>query len=131
VALGSRGGLAGVAVLGSAPALRGVVTLDLTSLGDGDVKMLADAPGLDALRNLDLSRSWFGDVGLSLLARSPLLARLHRLRVSTNGKSPEALQGLARAVAETPRCRLVLIPALAPAARKSLARILGERLTVE
>jgi hypothetical protein len=135
LALGrSIGGLTGMAVLASAPGLRGLVTLDLgrVYLGDGEVKMLAEAPGLDELRNLDVSRGGFSDVGLDALAGSPLLRRLYRLRLLTNPDAPEALERLAQAVKESPRCRLVLVPhKLSRWARDALSGILGDRLTVE
>jgi uncharacterized protein (TIGR02996 family) len=134
LALGSVGGLEGMAVLASAPALRGIVTLDLSSayLGDGDMKLLAETPGLDALSNLDVSRGQFTHLGLDALAGSSLLGHLNRLRIPTNPSATEALERLAQAVAETPRCRLVLSgKGLSPQIRRSLTDILGDRVIVE
>jgi uncharacterized protein (TIGR02996 family) len=107
--LGGAGQLESMALLGS-PALAGLVTLSLADcrLDDAAVKVLADTPGLPALRNLDLRYNWFREVGLDALAGSPLLARLRRLCISRRAFSDADLERLARAVKATPHCRLIL-----------------------
>src|SRR5262249_8558951 len=85
-----------LAYLSGPSAPGGLVTLALMVDGDSGVKVLADATGLGSLRNLDLSRAWFGDVGVDALAGSPLLARLRRLRVTVRQHSTPALERLAR-----------------------------------
>ena len=120
----------GVPILAGAAALAGLVTLGMTLHGDSEAKLLADATGLGSLRNLDLSDSWFDDVGIDALAASPLLRRLRRLHLSPRRPSSSALARLARAVAATPRCRLKL-GETEPERREALAAVLGDRLIVE
>jgi hypothetical protein len=118
-----------MAYLSEAPALAGLVTLALVGPGESGVKILADAPGLGSLRNLDLSRSWFGDLGVGVLAGSPLLSRLRRLRIPVRQHSTAALERLARAGG--PHFRLVLVGEVGAMQREALAAILGERLILE
>jgi uncharacterized protein (TIGR02996 family) len=132
------GGLYGVttqtmSVLANSPALGGVVTLTLPRghLGTSEIKALADSPCLRSLRNLDLGANRFPDPAWAILGESPLLPGLRRLRLDMSGASQAVLEKFARAVASTPSCRLVLAGKVEAAARKSLAEILGERLTVE
>jgi uncharacterized protein (TIGR02996 family) len=54
------------------------------TIGDGIVKILAAAPGLPRLECLDLGEQWLTDVGLELLAGSPLGDRLCRFQCSYN-----------------------------------------------
>jgi uncharacterized protein (TIGR02996 family) len=123
--------LRGMPILASAPALAGLVTLDLgrANLSDTCIKSLADATGRASLRNLDVSGGHFGDVGPDALAGSALLPGLARLRLSPRGLSAQALQRLARAL--PPRCRLVLAGEIEAPQRRALFAVVGERLVVE
>ncbi len=126
----------GLPTLVNAHELSGVVTLSLEryNLGDGQMRIIADATGLAGLRNLDVSGGYFEDIGADALAGSALLQRLSRLRLSVRhgpGRhiTAAALGRLARAV--PPRCRVMLAGEADAAQRAALAAILGERLTVE
>jgi uncharacterized protein (TIGR02996 family) len=123
----------GFPVLCSSPSLAGLVTLTLAAarLNDADIRVLVDARGLPALRNLDIAHNFLTDLGLDALADAPLLARLNRLRITVERISQPATERLARAIASTPRCRLVLTGKVADEVRASLGEVLGERLTVE
>jgi uncharacterized protein (TIGR02996 family) len=114
-----------------APALAGLVTLKLGVCGDSGAKILADAAGLGALRNLDLSNDYFyfSDFGADALAGSPVLARLRRLRLTAERQSPAALERLARAAPA--KMKLVLAGKLEDSLHDTLTAILGERLVVE
>jgi hypothetical protein len=121
----------GMSNLTSAPALSGLVTLDLAreNLSDQEVRILADSTAIVSLRNLDVSGGYFGDLGLDALAGSALLPRLARLRLSTQRLSAPALERLAGAL--PPRCRLVIAGKIEAPQRQALSAVLGARLVVE
>ncbi len=116
------------ATLASSPSFSGLVTLSLEScsLRDAGIKALADSTSLTSLRNLDLSRNWFTGAGVEFLEASPLLPRLRRLRLCEMRLDAADLARLARAVAATPHCRLVV-----DKATSKLRKVLGDRLIVE
>jgi uncharacterized protein (TIGR02996 family) len=117
-------------LLASAPALGGLITLELALWGDALIKILTDGTGLGSLRNLDLFRARAGEVGVGALAGSPLVSRLRRLRLSVDRgvATTPTLERLARAIPAN--CRLVL-GRIEAKQRQALEAILGERLTVE
>jgi uncharacterized protein (TIGR02996 family) len=120
-----------VAHLGASPTLAGLVTLALDLAGDQGAKLLADATGLGSLRNLDLSGTWFGDVGLDALAGSALFSRLRFVRFAARRSfSKRSLKRFARAAPAN--CRVALAHyGTDDAHRAALAAIFGERLIVE
>jgi uncharacterized protein (TIGR02996 family) len=121
-------------LIAGSQSLRGLVTLNLSraSMSIAELKALGDSSTLASLRNLDLSYNWLDDVESGVLAAAPLLPRLHRLRLSHNRGSQEGMVRLARAVAGTPHCRLVLGSSQVTGRnRKALVEVLGERLVLE
>jgi uncharacterized protein (TIGR02996 family) len=117
-----------MAFLGESSTLAGLVTLSLEVFGDSEAKALADAAGLVSLRNLDLTGSWFLDVGADALVNSPLLKQLRFLRLKTAHHAP-AMERLARAIPLN--CRVVLAEGSHVSGRDALVAVLGDRLIVE
>ena len=110
------------------PVFAGLVTLKMGIYSHTGMKILADARGLGALRNLDLSHTQCSDWGADALAGSALLARLQRVRLNARQLSASALGRLARAIPA--HCRLALTELPAPE-RDVLAAVLGDRLVLD
>jgi uncharacterized protein (TIGR02996 family) len=100
-----------IGTLVRAPSLDGLVTLVLTrySFQEAYIRAMVGSPRLPGLRNLLLAGTC-GPRSFDALAGSPLLPRLRRLRVWINPDAADAAARLARAVADTPACRLALHP---------------------
>jgi hypothetical protein len=115
--------MAALAVLADSPSFDGLVTLLVSgSVSEAAALALANAPRLPSLRNLTLL-AFLHPPAYQALATSPLLSRLHRLHLT----GPSAGMGaLARAVAATPHCRLIVREA-----SDELRDILGPRLIME
>jgi uncharacterized protein (TIGR02996 family) len=118
-----------LAYLAETPGLAGLVTLTLKADGDAGVTVLANATGLDSLRNLDLAQCLISDMGVDALAGSALLAQLRRLRLTISRHSTLSLLRLARAA--PPQLLLVLGGMIDATARAALAAILGDRFILE
>ncbi len=128
LAIGVPGnGLENLSIIAQSPAFAGLVTLTLAGNGldDAGVIALADSPSLPDLRNLSLERGRLSEAAHRALASSHLLRHLRRLRIVPY-LDTEDLAGLARAVADSPFCRLVV-----DKASHEMRDILGPRLILE
>jgi hypothetical protein len=111
-----------------------LVSLDLAGrdLSDRSLGALAASEDLGALRSLNVGANRFSDTGLTLLAQSGLLRRLHRLdaRIIYRG-AVDGHTALVRAAAEVPGLTLVLNRELPDEAQSAFREMLGDRLLLE
>jgi hypothetical protein len=68
------------------------------SIGDGGLRLLADARSMRELRELDLTKNEIRAKGIEALAKSPHLGELRRLVLTHNRPGVEGVRALARSV---------------------------------
>jgi hypothetical protein len=114
-----------ISTLVRAPSLDGLVTLQVArhNFHEAYLKALIGSPRLPNLRNLILAGGC-GAAVLDALAGSSLLSRLRRLQVRFESAQAANAARLARAVADTAACCLILHPL-------TEARRQAEQLTAE